>query len=178
MPEIRAHLENAANLVGSYIWKGFIPMDMYGNIDWFKIILAFVVSILIIIVMVITMWTSITSQVKNIEKCYMPSDDENVFVLVKNRYGEPMYKVSYDMKNRNSYVTCECAGGSNINNFTNIKVRDLKNLQDAYETKTCQCDKSFGIVDQLNEYYYGDQGIIRYMKTGDISAFNIAYKDQ
>lgn len=165
---------DSINNIKSFITIGFIPYDLYGNIDWFKILLAFIISIMIIMVILGSIWASVTKQIKNNGRCHIPTLGENPFILAKDRYGSPMYKVSYDLKNRNSKITCECNKGELKNEFE-IKVRDLRNFADVKENKVCLCEKHFGLIDNLNNYLYGDQGIIRYIKTGDTSVFNPAY---
>lgn len=165
---------DSINNIKQFISVGFIPYDVYGNVDWFKILLAFIISVMIVMLILGSIWASVTTQIKNNGRCHIPTVGENPFLLAKDRYGYPMYKVTYDLTKRNSKITCECNPGEIKNDF-DIKVRDLRNLDDVQESKTCLCDKHFGIVDNLNQYLYGDQGIIRYVKTGDTSVFNPAY---
>lgn len=166
------------NYLGDYITKVFVPYDTYGEIDWFKILLSVVISLLIIFVVLVTTWANITADIKSKDKCFVPAaTSEDIFVLAKDRYGNPMYKISYDFKTRNSNVTCECESGISQNTFTNIKVRDLKNVRDVNDIKkTCMCDKAFSTMDKLNHFYYGNQGVINYMKNNDISVFNSVYQ--
>lgn len=162
--------------IKTFISDGFIPRDMYGNIDWFKILLAVLSAVMIIGIFLAIIWTNITTRIKASGRCYIPRVGENPFILAKDRWSNPMYKVTYDLEKRNTKVTCECNPGEIVNNFNDIKVRDLKNLQDLNQTKTCMCDTQFRELDLLNRYYYGNQGIIRYVKTGDTTAFNPAYE--
>lgn len=137
------------------------------------------VSLLIIVIIVALLWQSINSSVKSTARCTNISSsgnkDKNIIVYAKDRYDNPMYKVTYNLKKRSNKLECACKEGSVANTFKNVSVYDIKSHKSVEKDLPCNCDETFDVVDAINTYYYGEPGLVRYMATGDKSVFDDAY---
>lgn len=90
------------------------------------------------------------------------------------RDNEPLYTVSYDVKNKSSSVECACKKGPNSNTFS-TKVYNLRDptAGTSNTQKVCLCDTYLESKEKPT-YYSGYPGLIRYMYSNDTSFFQNA----
>lgn len=143
------------------------------------IVLALMISILVIIIIVAILWQSINNSVKSSARCTnmtsMYKRDKDIVVYAKDRYDNPMYKITYNLQKRSNKLQCACKEGSVANTFKNVSVYDIKSHKSVEKDLPCNCEETFDAVDAINTYYYGEPGLVRYMATGDKSVFDPAY---
>jgi hypothetical protein len=87
-----------------------------------------------------------------------------------NANNSKLYHVDYNLDTKSFDVECDCTEGNIINNFNNISIYNLRKQAPTTINKLCNCDNSY---DSLTgeTYYNGDNGLIRFMNSGDTSFF-------
>lgn len=144
-----------------------------------EIILNILFILLILIITAIIYWDTINSKVSKNSRCKRQLDlyennNGNYVIKATDKTNQPLYNIIYDTKQKNTAIECACNAGTNINNFTNISVKNIRNNKDVKYDKTCSCDKYYNIgIENDNINYIGEPGIVRYMKTGYSDFFDI-----
>jgi hypothetical protein len=94
-------------------------------------------------------------------------------VSAYNQENNPMYKVSYNFKEKSSSLDCACKKGTIANTFSvpMFNIRDPK-AGDTNIDQVCLCDQKFD--DTMRTYYSGYPGLVRYMYSQDKAFFYTA----
>jgi len=137
----------------------------------------FVMLILLLLLLILYHYTTIQAQVRLKSRCYKEKQKAvlggKYVVVASNKYNDPIYRVTYDMANKQNTVECACNPGEfgitipNINTFY-IRTKRTYPIKD----KVCSCDKLIYEAGD-NIYYSGYPDLVRYMQNPrDTSFFN------
>lgn len=149
---------------------------LYKSIDLREVFLFVVTMSMIILLIVLFHYSSIQRYVKQNSRCVrekIKGRKQGTYqVSALNENNEPLYKVTYNPAAKQYQLDCACEKGSVVNQFNDIKVYDLRDVQNPVKVinnQTCYCDK---FVEPLqNTYYTGYPDLIRFMNYGDESFF-------
>lgn len=142
----------------------------------FKELFLFAVTLgLLVLILVLFYYSSITKEVKQESRCLRQKRNKQVGgiynVQAHNEFNDPLYQVSYDLAAKKYNISCMCTPGDIVNRFTDIKVYDQRNpLQPItkVDDHVCQCDRN---VEPVTTYYDGYPELIRFMNNDDITLF-------
>jgi hypothetical protein len=145
--------------------------------DYYEFFFTFIVSLFVVLTIMTLLWHINYNKAIKSSRCYKPSTMNNKISLVaKDKYENSMYKIKYDLKKRKAHIQCACKEGDIVNNF-DINYFDINKYKNEKRTLPCSCSEQFDFIDELNTYYYGTPGLVRYMETKDISVFDPAYEE-
>ena len=146
--------------------------------DYYELFFTILVSIFVVMTIITLIWHINYKKSVKSTRCYKPASSENkISIVAKNKYGDSMYKVKYDLKKRRQHIKCACEGG-NVQNSFDVKYFDINHYKDKTQRIACSCSESFDLISQLNTYYYGEPGLVRYMETDEKEVFDPAYEEK
>lgn len=142
----------------------------------FKEVFLFSITLAIVcLIIVLFHYSNIQKEVNKKSRCMrerrIGSRNGVYSVEARNEFNDPLYKVSYDLGAKTFNVNCSCKTGNVVNNFSDLKVYDMRNPTDPIRTipkQTCQCDR---LVEPTTVYYDGYPDLIRFMNNNDTSFF-------
>jgi len=145
--------------------------------DYYELFFTLIVSLFVVLTIMTLIWHINYNKAVKSSRCYRPSTTKDRISLVaKDKYENSMYKIKYDLKKRRADIKCACKEGDIKNSF-DIKYFDINKYADKKRKLACSCSEQFDFIDELNTYYYGTPGLVRYMETSDISVFDPAYEE-
>ena len=145
--------------------------------DYYELFFTLIVSLFVVLTIMTLVWHVNYSKAVKSSRCYKPNTyKDKISLVAKDKYENPMYKIKYDLKKRKAQIKCACKEGNIKNNF-DIKYFDINKYKDEKRKLACSCSEEFDFIDELNTYYYGTPGLVRYMETSDISVFDPAYEE-
>ena len=139
---------------------------------------------LVLIITIIIYWDNINRKVSENSRCKKQIDiydkSKGVYLIEANdKNKNKLFDIKYILGAKRNSVECKCAEGDVVNNFTDIRIRDLKNNRTINNfSKTCSCDRFYDIGVGNEIIYSGDPGIVRYMDTSDTTFFDSYYDIQ
>lgn len=142
----------------------------------FKEILFFTVMMTLLILGVrLFHYTYVRKRVKEDSRCLRNkrmSSGNSYVVKAVTATNDPMYKITYNLGAKQYLLECDCEGGDVVNEFSNIKVYDMRDPYKKERTikKFCWCKND--ISTGQNAYYTGHPPLVRFMKEGDTSFFS------
>jgi len=141
----------------------------------FELIFFIVFVVLLVILSVMIHYHFIQKRVQTESRCMRERKkftSGGVYsVQAYNPLNLPLYRVDYDFTTKSNKLSCDCAKGETVNNFTDVKYYDLKNNESKKQDNLlCYCDKAYDSPDATT-YFKGHPGLIRYMQHGDARFF-------
>jgi hypothetical protein len=118
----------------------------------------------------------INNKVRSQSRCVKNKDENNVTVV--DQYGNALYTVKYDNKNKTpAQINCEGSGTGKYQNTYNVKVYDYNTKQSTTQTQTCQQQPftAFGGTSTTTSaplFYSGNQNLVNFMVGGDTTYFS------
>lgn len=139
------------------------------NINIYEFLYIFLVTIFTIILILIIIWHNNYRIAINKNMCNnknISSKDLKVLVKFKDEYNDTnnLYSIeykNYKKKSKEPYIKCECPTGDTINKFTEIPI--FYNGETYKKELICNCDSKYHNKEE-SLYYYGNNGLKRYMK--------------
>jgi len=153
-----------------FAYKLFSVFDKRYDVS--EIILNLLFIILIIIISYIIYWDTINRKVSAVSRCKRQLDVYNknnsqYIIRANDKNKNNLFNITYDVKQNNTEIKCNCINGNFVNNFNDIPVKDLKTNKDLKVNKTCSCEKYYNVgLNGEDIVYDGDPSILRYINTG------------
>ena len=151
-------------------------INLVKSVDFKEVFLFVVTMSMIILLIVLFHYSSIQTYVKNNSRCVKEKTkgrkQGSYVVNALNENNEPLYKVTYNPSAKQYQLDCACEKGSVVNQFSGIKVYDMRDSQNPVkniDNQTCYCDKF--VEPRQNTYYTGYPDLIRFMNYGDTAFF-------
>jgi hypothetical protein len=109
-------------------------------------------------------------------KYYKGTKDKNKeYIVAKDNTNQKLFKITYDLQNKSSELTCACTKGIVVNKFKDIQLYAFDGKPTQFVDKECLCNTD---LSTSQKQYYGNPNLVRYMyNKNDTDAFDEAYKD-
>ena len=144
--------------------------ELINNINIYEFIYIFLVTIFIIILILTIIWHNNYKIALNKNTCNNKNiSSKDLKVLVKSKDDDKkirnLYSIeykNYKKESKKPYIKCECPTGDTINKFTEIPI--YHNSKTYKKELICNCDSNYHNNNKESLYYYGNNGLKRYMK--------------
>jgi len=151
---------------------------VFKEIGLINLILIFFFAIFISLTLFIIIYDSIQLDVLKNSRCkyYKGTKSKNKeYIIAKDTNNQKMFKITYDLENKSSELTCACTKGIIVNKFKDIQLYAFDDEPTKYVDKECLCNTDLSTT---QKHYYGNPQLVRYMyNKNDTDAFDEAYKD-
>jgi len=153
-------------------------IDIIKNIPLINLLLIMLFSIFITLILLIIFYDNIKMSVVKNSRCkyYKGTKDKNKeYIVAKDNTNQKLFKITYDLQNKSSELTCACSKGIVVNKFKDIQLYAFDGKPTKYVDKECLCNTDLSIS---QKQYYGNPKLVRYMyNKKDTDAFDEAYED-
>jgi hypothetical protein len=148
------------------------------NTSIINLLLIIFFSIFMTLILLISFYDNIKMSVIKNSRCkyYKGTKYKNKeYIVAKDNTDQKLFKITYDLQNKSSELTCACSKGIVVNKFKEIQLYAFDGKPTKYVDKECLCNTD---LSTSQKQYYGNPKLVRYMyNKNDTDAFDEAYKD-